>query len=232
MAFERVQGVVGAGRNVPARGRTAREDPLIGPDRGGHQSCRDRHLELRGESRSIIVVRNRVCDQPSSGAVTRISRSPDGGRSSFSRSRSLSIACILRRVRFRSTAFPTSREIANAIRVTGSSEGRNCNRNGPLPAFSPSARSRARARRLESPAITRPGERDLSGVGIGSPPDPLGCSCGRGSRASCAACGHSVGKDASSLLPRGTAGSRRRPERSGRAGAVGAVDDDDHGDPT
>lgn len=175
-----------------------------------------------------MVERSCACDQPSSGAVTRIRRSPGGGRFSVSRSRSRSTAWIRRRIRFRTTAPPTLRDIANATREFGSRVARYCNRNGPRPTLTPSARNRTRAPRLESPAITLPGGRDPSGAAIGSRLDHRECSSGRGTRAFYVACGHLADTYASSLLPQGTIGSGEIPGMVGAVGAVGAVDDDDH----
>ena len=215
VALEGVECVVRTAGDITTGRGPAREHALIRPHGPVKDASRGGHRRTRGRRRSIMVVRSRACDQSSSGAVTRIRRSPGGGRSSVSRSRSLSIAWIRRRIRFRTTAPPTSREIANATREIGSESGRYCNRNGPRPALTPSERRRSRERRPESPTITRPIGPDPSGDELGSRLARRGYSCGCGTRASCVACGHSAGKDASSLLPQGTTGSMSRT-RHGR----------------
>ena len=232
VTLEGIEGVIRTARHETAGRIPVREDALIRPHQSVERARRQTHGEAQGRRRSIIVVRSCACDQPSSDAVTRIKRSPGGGRFSVSRSRSRSTAWIRRRIRFRTTAPPTLREIANATRKVEDVVARYCNRTGPRPALAPSARSRARARRLESPAITRPDGSDPSDAVTESRLGHREYSSGRGTRASCVACGHWADTDASSLLPQRTNGSGAIPGRVGPVGAVGAVDDDDHSDPT
>ncbi len=149
------------------------------------------------------MCRRVACDQWASGAVTRMRWSPGARSVGSSSTSSPTTARIRRRTRFRSTAFPTERGIANAIRAFGAAgSGRDTSRRGPRPRRSPSARRRAKARRPETRSITRTAACGPSGDGRGGRHVPHGCSCGRGSRASCSACARSVDTAASSVPPR------------------------------
>jgi hypothetical protein len=139
-----------------------------------------------------MVVRRVVGDQWSIGALTRMRWSPGGVTPGWARSSSNRAPRMRRRIRFRATAFPTERGIANAIRGEAEESvdvsNRETSRIGPLPTRTPSRRSRAKSSRPASRPITPTTGRGPCVDASARWHVRHGCSCGNGTRASSPAC--------------------------------------------
>lgn len=159
VSLEGFHGVGRARRHVAARRGPTGRNALIAPDPGAQQPRGRTHRRSpsrtlgSGRSSIAIVVRSLACDQSSIGAVTRMRWSPPGIPGETP-SRSARTARTRRFVRFRTTAEPTERGMANATHASSVGSGRTTSRIGPRPRRSPSARSRAKARRPVSRSIT------------------------------------------------------------------------------